>query len=65
MEFGQLIEYDMRNLFLGKSHTKYGAEIIPRIFPKEPKLGIFLDQKSKVLYSLFLLWTKLRTIDKY
>ena len=24
MEFGQLIEYNMRNIFLEKSYTKYG-----------------------------------------
>ena len=44
MKFGQLIEYDMRNTFLGKSYTKYGGETIPRPFPKNPKLSISLDQ---------------------
>ena len=26
MKFGQLIEYNMRNIFLEISHTKYGGE---------------------------------------
>ena len=29
MKFGQLIEYNMRNIFLKKSYTKYGGETIP------------------------------------
>ena len=27
MKFGQLIEYNMRNIFLEKSYTKYGGKI--------------------------------------
>ena len=30
MKFGQFIEYNMRNIFLGKSYTKCGGEAIPR-----------------------------------
>ena len=44
MEFGQLMEYNMRNIFLEKSYTKYGGETIPRSFSKNPKLSISLDQ---------------------
>ena len=29
MKFGQLIEYNLRNIFVGKLHTKYTAETIP------------------------------------
>ena len=29
MEFGQLIEYNIRNIFLVKSYAKYGGEIVP------------------------------------
>ena len=61
MKFGQLIEYNMRNIFLEKSYTKYVKEIIPRPFCRKPKLSISLDQYSKVLYILFLLFAKLRT----
>ena len=32
MKFGQLIDYDMRNTFLEKSHTKCGGETSPRPF---------------------------------
>ena len=54
MEFGQLIEYNIRNIFLEKSNTKCGGETSPRLFSEKLKLSIFLDQYS-VLYSLFLL----------
>ena len=30
MKIGQLIEYNMRNLVLNKSHTNCGKETIPR-----------------------------------
>ena len=30
MKFGQLIEYNLRNIFLEESYTKYGGETIPR-----------------------------------
>ena len=63
MKFGQLIEYDMRNIFLEKSYTKRGRETIPRPFPKKSKLSISLDQKSKVLYILFELFAKLWAIE--
>ena len=59
MKPSQLIEYNLRNIFLGKSYTKCGRETIPRPFSK---LSISLDQYSKVLYILFLLFAKLRTI---
>ena len=32
MKFGQLIEYNTRNIFLEKSYTKCGGEISPRPF---------------------------------
>ena len=65
MEFGQLIEYNMRNIFLEKLYTKCGGETIPRNLSEKTKLSIFLDQLSKVLYSLFLLHVKLKTIKIY
>ena len=65
MKFGQLIEYNMRNIFLEKSYTKRGGETSPRLLSKKSKLSISLNQKSRVLYSLFLLYDKLRTIEIY
>ena len=53
MKFGQLIEYNMTNIFLEKSYTKCDGETIPKPFSKKSKLIISLDQKSKVLDSLF------------
>ena len=38
MKFGQLIEYNLRDIFLEKSHTKYGGETIPRLFWKKIKI---------------------------
>ena len=35
MKFGQLIQYNMRNIFLEKSYTKFGGETIRRPFFKK------------------------------
>ena len=53
MKFGQLTEYNMRNISLEKSYTKCGRETIPRLFSKKSKLSISLGQYFKVLYILF------------
>ena len=55
----------MRNIFLEKSYTKFEGETIPRLFYKKSKLSISLEQLSKVLYSLFLFYAKLRAIEIY
>ena len=34
-KFGQLIEYNMRNIFLEKSYTKCGGKTIRRSFSKK------------------------------
>ena len=62
MKFGQLIQYNMRNIFIGKSYTKCGRETIPRSLSKKIKLSISLDQQCKVLNSLLLLYANLRAI---
>ena len=41
---GQLIEYNVRNIFLEKSYTKCGGETIPRPFSKKSILDIPPDQ---------------------
>ena len=43
MNFGQLMEYDMRNIFIKRSYTKCGGETIPILFSKNSKLSISLD----------------------
>ena len=53
MKFGQLIEYNTRNIFLEKSYTECVRKTVPRPFSKKLKLSIFLDHYSKVLYILF------------
>ena len=42
MKFGQLIEYNMGNIFVEKSYTKCVGETIPR--SEISKLNISLDQ---------------------
>ena len=44
MKICQLIEYNMRNIFVEKSNSKYSEETIPRPFFKKSKLSISLDQ---------------------
>ena len=49
--------------FLMKNNTQNVVENFPRPFSEKSKLGISQDQKSKVLYGLFLLYANLRAID--
>ena len=44
MKSGELIEYNMRNIFVEKTYTKFGGETIPRSFSEKSKLSISLDQ---------------------
>ena len=55
MKFGQLLEYDMKNIFLEISYIKCIGKTSPRRFSKKSKLSISLDKQSEVLHSLFLL----------
>ena len=57
-KFGQLIEYDTKNIFFKKSYKKCGAEISPKRFSKKSKLRISLNQQSAPLYYLFLLYVQ-------
>ena len=41
-KFGQLIEYNMRNIFLEKLYSKCGEETSRRPFSKKSKLSISL-----------------------
>ena len=61
MKFGQLIEDNMRNIFVERSYTKSSGETIPRPFSKKSKLSLSLD--FKILYSLFTLYAILRAIE--
>ena len=57
MKFGQLIGYDMKD-------PECDGGSVPRPFSKKSKLSISLDH-SLHLYSLFLLYGKLRAIEIY
>ena len=63
MKPAQLLEYNLRHIFLEKSYTKCGGETITRPFSKKSKLSLSLDQYSKVLYILLLLFAKFRTFE--
>ena len=43
IKLDQLIEYNMRNIFVEKSYIEYGGETIPRLFSKKLKLSISQD----------------------
>ena len=40
MKFGQLMEYNMRNIFIEKSYTKCDGETRPRPFSGKLKLSV-------------------------
>ena len=44
MKFGQLIECNMRKIFLKKSYKKCGGETSPKPFSQKLKLSLSLDQ---------------------
>ena len=43
MKVGQLIEYNLRNIFLEKLYTKCGGGTSPRLFSEKSKLSRSLD----------------------
>ena len=43
MKFGQLIEYDTRNIFHENSYSKCGGETVLRPFSKKSKLSIIVS----------------------
>ena len=53
-KLGQLIEYNMRNIFLEKSFAKCDGETIPRSFAKKSKLNIPLDQQFYIVCFYFM-----------
>ena len=44
MKFGQLLGYNMRNIFVEKSYTKWDGETSPRLDSKKLKLSTSMDQ---------------------
>ena len=47
MKLGQLIEYNMTNIFLEKPYIKCGRETIPRPFSKKNKIEHISGSSSK------------------
>ena len=65
MKFGQLIEYNMRNIFREKSYAKCVRETISRSFSSLiSKLSMSLDQQSKVLYKFVFIVCKVADYRK-
>ena len=57
MKFGQLIEYNIGNIFPERSYTKYsGGKTIARLFYKKSKLDVSLDQYSNSFNVLVCLY---------
>ena len=59
MKFSQLVEYNMRNIFLEKPSKKWDGETNPRRYSKKSKLIISLDQQPMILYRHFLLYREI------
>ena len=55
MKFGQLREYNMRNIFLEKSYTKCGGETIPRPFLKNQN-WCYLWINSRKVCAVYFYW---------
>ena len=49
VKFGRLIEFNIVNIFLEKSCTKWGEEASLRPFSEKLKLSMSQDQQTKVL----------------
>ena len=60
MNFGQLREYNIRKIFLEKPYTICDEETSLRLFSSKSKLGISLGQKSEILYSLLMLYVRVK-----
>ena len=58
IKFGQIKEYNMRNVFLEKTYTKCGGKTNSRAFSKKSKLSLYLNQHYEHLCSLILLYVK-------
>ena len=65
MKVCPLIEYETRNILFEKLCTKRGGKTIPRPYSEKSKFTISLNQESKLLYSLFLMYAKLKAIEIY
>ena len=65
MKFGQLIQYNMRKIFLEKLYAKCSEETSPRPLSEKLELSISLDQQSKLLYGLYILHAMFSATEIY
>ena len=65
MKFGQLKEYNMKNIFFEKPYTQCGEETSPRSFSEKLKLSTSLDQQFEILFSLLYCISKWMTTKMY
>ena len=56
MKFGQLIEYNMRNIFVEKSYAKCGGETIPKPFFESSMEFVFIVVKPSLRPLTFILY---------
>ena len=59
MKFDQLVEYNITNIFLEKSYTKYDRETSPGRFSKKSQNWVYLWINS-LMYSLLLLFVQVK-----
>ena len=64
MKFGQLIEYNIRNIFPEKSNPKYGGIASLTAFYKKSKLRKSVDQQYES-YKVFFIVCPTRSLPKY
>ena len=65
MKFGQLIDYNMRIIFIEKRYTKCGGETSPRPFSEKLKLSISSESIVQSFIQFVLLYANLRAIEIY
>ena len=63
IKFGQLIEYNIRNIFVKNYTQNVEAKLFQDSFVKNQNSAYLWINNSLVLYSLLLLFPKLRTIE--
>ena len=62
MKFGQLIEYNMKNIIVEKSYTKCAGESIPRPLSKKMKIK---NISGSIVESILFYCMLIRELSKY
>ena len=53
MKFSQLTEYNMKNIFLEKSYTRFGGETISRFCSKTLKLNLWINSLEVYIFCFY------------